>query len=349
MRLYQQCFVTVLSLSGNQLQDSSMTVLADALAHNGCLRELNLSYNSITVFGSTLLATALQHNTHLHLLDLMHNHIGRDGIHPWLGRTLRTNRTLQQLKLSHNNMGDKKAHELLSSLAPPITTEEDNLKSQIARRRTAMPSAIPNNLKFRAKKGEGGGFQTISENPTGELQDEPFNSSLTTLLMSDTGIADEAAHQLAHVLTKNRSLTHLDVSSNNFTNLGNGNIAHGLEQNRSLRLINYSDNTVSEVAATQLIRSLCKHTTIETALFQACFQGTSVASTIADWTRSTKSLKTLDLVLRFSDFLKLAALHSTDLDLFLLSCRAIALWNRQALWNFIKRWLTTAASGSWTW
>lgn len=296
MHLYQQCFVTVLSLSGNQLQDSSMTVLADALVHNGCLRELNLSYNSITVFGSTLLATALQHNTHLRILDLTHNHIGSDGIHPWLGRTLRANRTLEQLKLSHNNMGDKKANELLSSLAPPITSEEDHLKSQIARRRTAMPSAIPNNMKSRARKGAGGGFHAIAENPTGESQEEPFNSSLTTLLLSDTGIADEAAHQLAHVLTKNRSLTHLDVSSNNFSNMGNGNIAHGLEQNQSLRFINYSDNAVSEVAATQLIRSLARHKTLETALFQACFQGTSVASAIADWTRSTKSLKTLDLV-----------------------------------------------------
>lgn len=89
-----------------------MILLASALAHNNCLREISLSYNAIGEIGSASLAKALASNSCLQSLDLMHNRIGRDGILPWLGDTMRVNQALCVLKLSHNAIGDKKVFSI---------------------------------------------------------------------------------------------------------------------------------------------------------------------------------------------------------------------------------------------
>lgn len=280
-----QYFVKILSLSGNQLRDSEMSVLAGALVHNGCLTELNLSYNCIATLGSTLLATALTDNRHIRMLDLMHNRIGKDGMHPWLGKTLRTNHVLQELKLTHNDIGTYKANELLVSLAPKIVTDEELLKTQIRhRRRTEMPTTVVAKTLASPQIGK------RVPNP------DPFNTTLTTLLLANTGISDEAAEHIAHVLTENQTLTHLDISSNAFTDTGNKHIAIGLKHNKSLRYLNYSDNRMHEHAGVSVVHALHKHPVITTALFQDCFNGSDVAASIAVLTRTTKTLKALDVV-----------------------------------------------------
>lgn len=173
-----------------------MALLASALVHNGCLLELTLSYNAIGEVGSTSLAKALAMNSHLRLLDLMHNRIGKDGITPWLGDTLRVNYALRELKLSHNAIGDKKTVDLLQSLSQKQLTEEEKLKARIAKRRR---------------------HTTMADGSEPHDDNDPFNSTLRTLLLSNTGISDEAATHLAHMLAHTRTMTHLDISCNDFT------------------------------------------------------------------------------------------------------------------------------------
>ncbi|KAG1706853.1 hypothetical protein DVH05_027704 [Phytophthora capsici] len=261
-------FITTLSLSGNHLQDGDVAFMASALVHNGCLLELTLSYNAIGEVGSTSLAKALATNSHIRVLDLMHNRIGKDGITPWLGDTLRVNKTLRELKLNHNALGDKKTVDLLQSLAPKALTDGEQLKARIANRTNT---------------------ETHEDN-------KPFNSTLTTLLLSNTGISDEASTPLAHMLTHTRSLTHLDISCNDFTSEGNVTIARGLQQNVSLRYLNYRENKLDERAALEILRALTVNSSVETALFQDCFGTEStVGSALGQLTKSTHSLVTLDL------------------------------------------------------
>ncbi|KAL3672659.1 hypothetical protein V7S43_001954 [Phytophthora oleae] len=264
-------FVTTLSLSGNHLQDGDVALLASALVHNGCLLELTLSYNAIGEVGSTSLAKALTMNSHLQVLDLMHNRIGKDGIMPWLGDTMRVNNALRELKLNHNAIGDKKTVDLFQSLAPKALTDEEQLKARIAsRRHTSIPESHEDN--------------------------EPFNSTLTTLLLSNTGISDEASTPLAHMLSHTHSLTHLDISCNDFTSEGNVTIARGLQRNVSIRYLNYRENKLDEVAALEILRALTVSSSVETVLFQDCFESEStVGSALGQLTKNTHSLVTLDL------------------------------------------------------
>jgi Ran GTPase-activating protein (RanGAP) involved in mRNA processing and transport len=250
------------------------------------LESLLLSYNAIGALGSTLLATALRDNARLRLLDLSHNRIGRDGVRPWIGSTLRVNRALLELRLSHNSIGDAKASELLDALAPKPVSQEEMLKSQIARRRhttAVVPSVVAHSMP-------------VSEP---DEDNEPFNSSVTTLLLADTGIGDEAARHLAHALSKTRSLAHLDVSCNAFGAKGVVLLARALEHNESLVSLCFSDNVVEDAgAATALLKAVGGHPSLETARFQACFPSghTAIAMAAAELIRSTETISTLDLV-----------------------------------------------------
>ncbi|GLE05788.1 hypothetical protein PINS_up014969 [Pythium insidiosum] len=213
----------------------------------------------------------------------MHNRIGRDGIHPWLGRALRTNRVLLQLKLTHNDIGDPKGKELLTALAPKPTTEEEQLKNLIARRKQDTAAG-----------------HTMTVEPLHDvrtLSDDPYNTTLTTLLLGNTGISDVAAEHLRHVLATNRTLTFLDIASNAFTAVGHQTIASGLAKNTTLYHLNYTDNRIDdEPAALALLQALASHTTIQTLLLQDCLQGNLVAQGVAALVRQTRSLTTLDLV-----------------------------------------------------
>lgn len=289
---HTQCFVKTLSLSGNQLRDSDMSLLANALVHNGCLTELNLSYNCVGTLGSTLLATALAENAHIRVVDLTHNRVGKDGVHPWLGKTLRANHVLRELKLTHNDIGDHKASELLAALGPRVVTEEELLKTQIHRRRTEMPSATL--IKALAPANSTNSTNSTYSNST-TLADA-FNTTLTTLLLGNTGISDDAAEHIAHVLATNRTLTHLDISSNAFSDTGNEHIAIGLKHNASLRYLNYSDNRMHEHAAVRLVNALQRHPAITTALFHDCFSGSDVVAALGAFARTTATLTTLDVV-----------------------------------------------------
>ncbi|GLE11293.1 hypothetical protein PINS_up023659 [Pythium insidiosum] len=165
----------------------------------------------------------------------MHNRIGRDGIHPWLGRALRTNRVLLQLKLTHNDIGDPKGKELLTALAPKPTTEEEQLKNLIARRKQDTAAG-----------------HTMTVEPLHDvrtLSDDPYNTTLTTLLLGNTGISDVAAEHLRHVLATNRTLTFLDIASNAFTAVGHQTIASGLAKNTTLYHLNYTDNRIDDEPA----------------------------------------------------------------------------------------------------
>jgi hypothetical protein len=330
-RLHTQCFLTVLSLSGNHLQDSSVTLLADSLLYNGVLQELNLSYNEIGVLGSTVLATALGEHRSLTLLDLMHNRIGRDGLVPWLGRALRSNRVLQELRLTHNDIGDRRGTELVAALASTPTSVEEQLKTAVRRRTVA--SAAPSAAMAPGLASAG----------------EPFNTTLTTLLLGNTGLSHDAAHQLRHVLAENKTLTHLDLSSNALSDTDHTSIASGLEKNHALRYLNYSENRVEhESTSVMLLHALRCHVALETALFQDCFRGSKAAVAVAEWLRMTASLTTVDLVRCFGYLLR-SIHYCTPAHKELVWDRAIVCWSRRGSSTSTARSERTARCRTSTW
>jgi len=102
-----------LDLCGNNLTDTSILVLVDALQNNH-LRNLILSDNKIGCFGAKTLALLLVNNK-VTCLDLSSNAIGNSGIIE-LSRCLMNNNTLKSLFLDDNKIGNSGVREFARSL-----------------------------------------------------------------------------------------------------------------------------------------------------------------------------------------------------------------------------------------
>lgn len=95
-----------LSLSGNNIGDEGMGLLAKSLKTNASLEELVISNNNIGDKGAKLLADSLSHNKTLTSLKIGVNNIGDEGAKE-LACLLRNNETLRELSLGLNNIRDE--------------------------------------------------------------------------------------------------------------------------------------------------------------------------------------------------------------------------------------------------
>ncbi|OQS07351.1 hypothetical protein THRCLA_00637 [Thraustotheca clavata] len=107
----------VLDLRGNRIQADGMVHLASFLKHNTTIITLNLEWNCVGVLehGIEALAEALAMNSTLTQLDLRNNSIGPDGA-TILATGLKRNRTLQELDLRWNEIGSVGGHALAEML-----------------------------------------------------------------------------------------------------------------------------------------------------------------------------------------------------------------------------------------
>lgn len=77
-----------------------------------------------------------------------------------------------------------------------------------------------------------------------------FAMSLTNLSLAGSGIGDDFAEELCHVLRDNKVLQRLNLSGNNIGPHGAECIASALRANRTLRVLNLSNNRVDDTSGT---------------------------------------------------------------------------------------------------
>ena len=109
-----------MELKGNQISDLGASYLGKALAHNGRLKKLTLSYNQIGTKGSIDLAKGVAINSGLKVLDLSSNQIGTAGTEHWFTLALRKNKTLKELILSQNHIGNEGIGNVISAFIPTV-------------------------------------------------------------------------------------------------------------------------------------------------------------------------------------------------------------------------------------
>jgi len=97
--------LTMLTLSGNLIDDDMMRFMALGLKENTTITQLDLSHNKIGNRGLRQLAKALGPQSVLTDLDLCDNQIAADGGR-YLGRALKTNQVLLHLNLRLNRLSD---------------------------------------------------------------------------------------------------------------------------------------------------------------------------------------------------------------------------------------------------
>uniref|UniRef100_UPI00398E4FF3 NACHT, LRR and PYD domains-containing protein 3-like n=1 Tax=Pristiophorus japonicus TaxID=55135 RepID=UPI00398E4FF3 len=226
-------YFTGIKLSGANIRDAGLKILSEVMQRRDCkLQNLKLDGNNLTHKSCEQLVTALNVNHRIILLDLSDNNILDQGISilcnalkdeqctlqtlsvggnkltpsccEYLISVLETNKTLVELDLSNNRIGEEGLQELSKALT------KENCKLQ----------KLGLNSIFAFDFGIMG---TYEDTPGAEILCNVLaskNCTLQSLRLAKNSLTQKCCTDLISSLSDNHILTELDLSSNNLHNEG---------------------------------------------------------------------------------------------------------------------------------
>ncbi|XP_072895122.1 NACHT, LRR and PYD domains-containing protein 3-like [Hemitrygon akajei] len=200
----QDCKLQSLKLDGNNLTHKSCEQLVEVLPTNQSITFLDLSDNNIQDKGVSLLCDALtKENCTLQILRVCNNKLTAS-CSEQLASMINTNKTLTELDISFNRIGE----EGLKRLCEALKNEECKLEK------------LGLNSIFAFEFGIMGTYEDApgAENLYDLLQDK--NCTLQSLGLAKNSYTVESCKQLISALKENQSLKELDLSSNSLQNEG---------------------------------------------------------------------------------------------------------------------------------
>ena len=247
------CQVMQLCLGGNLLRDSGAATIAEALKRNASLAALNLEGNGIGAPGATKMAEALQDNNALMALGLAFNRVGGDGA----AETVKGG--VRQLDLQGNGIGAPGATKVARALQENRTlTELDLGSNKIGEGKQgrgiggAWESAELLRRGAAAWGGAAGGWRHEG----------------TVRMWRDSG--DEGATRLAEALRVNCTLRTLTLQFNNIGERGARAVARALASNATLTALCLYGNRVRDAGATALAEALRVNKTLGSVVTRIC-------------------------------------------------------------------------------
>nr|XP_049616949.1 NACHT, LRR and PYD domains-containing protein 12 isoform X34 [Syngnathus scovelli] len=225
-----QCTLQVLKLLRCDLSKKSCEALASVLSSSRTLRELDLSNNDLGDDGLEALAAGLaKSQCTLQVLKLMSCDLSKKSCEA-LASVLSSSRTLRELDLSHNDLGDDGLEALAAGLAKPqctlqvLTLESCNLSEKSGE---ALASVLSSSRTLRKLD--------LSDNYLGDDGLEALAAGLANpqctlqVLNLMTGdLRKKSCEALASVLSSSRTLRELDLSDNDLGDDGLEALAAGL-------------------------------------------------------------------------------------------------------------------------
>ncbi|XP_051864843.1 NACHT, LRR and PYD domains-containing protein 3-like [Pristis pectinata] len=214
-----ECKIQRLGLGWNRLTDSGAEDLASALSTNRSLTVLDLDSNELGDSGMKLVSAALRDpECKIQELRLGRNRLTYSGCED-LASALSTNRSLTELELSENNLGDLGVNLVSAALRNPECKIQ---KLWLGRTRLTdsgakhLAAALSTNrslteLELSGNKLEDSGVKLVSA----ALRDP--ECKIQELQLWGVGLTDFGAKDLASALRRNRSLTWLVLGSNSLT------------------------------------------------------------------------------------------------------------------------------------
>ncbi|XP_067915955.1 NACHT, LRR and PYD domains-containing protein 3-like isoform X2 [Heterodontus francisci] len=216
----------VLGLEKNKLGDSGVRLLSAFLRNLDCkIQRLQLADNGLTDSCAEDLASALSTNRSLTELDLGRNKLGDSGVKLLSEALGKPDCIMEELKLYEVGLTESCAKDLVSVLCTNRSLRELNLSNN--------------------KLGDSGVIQLSEALGTWEC-------AIQKLRLDDNGLTDSCTQDLSSALTMNRSLSILSLRTNAFTDKSYPALRSLIQNCKSLEMIGLRDNQFSPNGRRQL-------------------------------------------------------------------------------------------------
>jgi len=146
--------IVVLYLGDNNIGDEGAKCIADVLAVNKSLQDIDLSSNNINLEGAKYLADALKENDTLKELAIDKNNIGNGGAAK-LAEALQFNHSIKTLELDFNNISvhdDPMMREM--AMLQSFTEMKDHLNSALKEKESALKVNASMKAELKEKDAE---------------------------------------------------------------------------------------------------------------------------------------------------------------------------------------------------
>ncbi|XP_078390095.1 NACHT, LRR and PYD domains-containing protein 3-like isoform X2 [Cetorhinus maximus] len=248
-------------------------------------QELRLSRNNLGDAGVKLLSAALKNpDCKIQNLELNNNNFPVSCA-KYLASALSTNRSLTNLKLGYNNLGDSGVKLLSDALQNP-----DSKMQELSLNNNALTDSCVKHLVFILSTNQSLAILNLANNNLGNSGVKLLSAALKNpdckiqrLELCNNGLTDYCIEDLASALGTNRSLTDLnldnnklgdsgvkllsvalrnpdcriqtlDLEKNGLTDSGTDDLASALSTNQSLTLLYLQSNSITD----RSVRALCR-------------------------------------------------------------------------------------------
>ena len=227
--IIQRGTLGILNLSCNDLGDSGIAEVSQALKVNTTIKSLFLSLNNIGIDGAKTLAIALCLNHTLKCLVISYNKIMDDGVMA----------ISECFKISGENNTKLTCVKILDLSTNCLTSHSRTAVRTIIQEGALVYLGLSYN-----KLGVSGAYE-ISKALQGNL-------TIKQLFLSDNHIGVEGAISIAVALCDNQTLEELDISINQILDEGTIAIAECLKTNRTLKCLSITHNSITEIGAVEI-------------------------------------------------------------------------------------------------
>ncbi|XP_065917950.1 protein NLRC5-like [Dysidea avara] len=299
-----------LNLDNNNLQAIGTDKIAQALQQTSNLTVFTASKSNVGIDGANHIAKILQHNTGLQILDLGENNLESTGAIV-IVKAMKNNLFLKVLNISNNYINNEALDDITAMLCNKSELEELHLQNNDFAFSDAIKIAnsIPNFSPLRVFNVTN---KHIHEKETNfiravicnhdlclnacelevsyviqTLQDFQGTSLIGKISIINNVISDEAANEIARILSCVDKLQMLHLDSNKLQPTGMMKIVQALQNNATLLSFGMLNNVISEEVVCDIATVLSKNTILQKVYVDGSGLNSNCMKTILKALRST--------------------------------------------------------------
>ena len=252
----------IINISHSMITDDAADALANILLYNIKLKDINLSFNNLSASGIVRIFEGMKNISNLETINISHNMI-TDEASEKIGTVLSRNSNLKSLDMSSNYFTSKGLVKCFDCLKNAFYIRKLSINCIVINTEAAhsIAAVLSHNSKLKELNLSINQLQT--SNIVIIFSSLKNATNLKKIHINGNMITDEAADNIAVVLSRNAQLEELDISCNNLQTAGIVKIFGSIKDTPTLTRLNFAHNMIMDEATTNIADVLIRKSNLK--------------------------------------------------------------------------------------